>query len=382
MRKKIIFVILSLIVIGTTPLKSCFSQEAHEIIMLKNVHVVPMTENIILRDHNVIITDGIITSIIPSKKKNNISNGQIIDCKGGYLIPGLADMHIHLKSKEREKWPISHLNLYVAPGVTTVRDLNGQPYINKLKNDIEKGGMTGPSIITYPPTIWGYEKNYLELIQKYSEEGYEGVKLYGYFFLDDFNKAIHKAKELNLNTIGHIPYNVGLDNIISENMNEIAHINEMTQEFVDLNRSDTLGSLDWIYTKYDSYMRKYGSLSDSELTQKIDQDAARIVSKLAGTGITVHTTLIVEKLAKEKVSNTNNFLYRQLNKYLTEQCFYDFVMGYNKHQLMFKDWETIPPLYYKLCEALLRELKKQNIPIVLGTDAGPQSLSVIPGASV
>ncbi|NPD48218.1 amidohydrolase family protein [Lentimicrobium sp. S6] len=382
MKKKLLYAIQIIILYSLISVKPCFAQEDQNIIILDNVNIVPMTKNIILKHHKVIIKDGIITSIIPSKKKDNISNGQIIDCKEGYLIPGLADMHVHFSTIERANWPISQPTMYVAHGVTTVRDLHGQPFINKLKENIEKGEVIGPAIITYPPIIRGYEKNYLELIQKYSDEGYEGVKLYGYFFLDDFKKAMHKAKELNLHTIGHISFNVGLDNVISEKMDEIAHIIEMTQEFADLNRSDTLEVMDWFYTKWASLDKKYGSLSDKESTQRINEDAAKIVSKLAGTGITVHTTLIVEKLVRDKVFDADNFLNRPLNKYLPEAALSNFALGYNKHQSMFKGRENIPSLSYKICEAMLRELKKQNIPIVLGTDGGPQELSVIPGVSV
>ena len=45
------------------------------------------------------------------------------------------------------------------------------------------------------------------------------------------------AKKQNLYTVGHIPFSVGLDGVIAEGMNEIAHIEELIWEFVDFDRN-------------------------------------------------------------------------------------------------------------------------------------------------
>ena len=377
--KIIIFILISFILIQVN---FSFVKDTQKIIIFKNVKIVPMTKEIILENYNIIVKEGLITSIYPSNENKSIKSARVINGKGAYLMPGLADMHMHFESIKREPWPISHQNMYVANGVTTVRDLHGQQFINKLKDDINRGNIIGPSIITYPPITRGYEKNFLDLIDKYKEEGYHGIKLYEYFSLDNFKKAMHKAKKLNLNTIGHIPFNVGLDNVISENMNEIAHIIEIAWEFAELDISEKLDGSDLFDRRHEAITRKYGSLNIEKLHQKINKEAANIVSKLAGKGITVHTTLMVEKLVSKKVNEAENFFLRPLNKYLPERFFSNFVLGYDKHQVMLKNKEKVAQIVFVICEAILRQLKKQKIPIVLGTDSGPQSLALVPGASV
>ncbi len=357
-----------------------YDQGAEYDIVLENVNIVPMNKEVVIKDHKVTISKGVITSIVPSNISTN--SARSIDCKGAYLLPGLADMHMHLESINRENWPHAHPELYISHGVTTVRDLHGQPFINAMRDSINAKKAIGPTIIAYPPIIRGYEEDFLGLIDKYSHDGYQGVKLYGYFNSDDFKSAMQRAKELNLNTIGHIPFNVGLDGVISENINEIAHIVEIAWEFADLNITDSMDVMGWFQTIFDNFDKKYGSLSSDELKKTIDEEAASVVSKLANKGISVHTSIIVEKLVHHKVNIPDDFFQRSLNAYLPVSFFSNFVLGNDKHQLMYKNREQAAQYTYMICEAILRELKRQNITVIMGTDAGSQSLAVIPGASV
>src|ERR1051325_6298559 len=43
----------------------------------------------------VLIEDGRICAILPSGETKNIADAQVIDLEGGYLMPGLWDVHIH-----------------------------------------------------------------------------------------------------------------------------------------------------------------------------------------------------------------------------------------------------------------------------------------------
>src|SRR5262249_29600994 len=43
----------------------------------------------------VLIEDGRISAILPSAKAGSVGDAQMIDLKGGYLMPGLWDAHIH-----------------------------------------------------------------------------------------------------------------------------------------------------------------------------------------------------------------------------------------------------------------------------------------------
>src|SRR5262249_51221789 len=72
------------------------------------------------------------------------AGAEIVDGSGKFLIPGLWDMHAHVAAGPRDS-----LALYVANGVTGVRDMHAYSpeLIFSLRKDIEAGKLTGPKIV-------------------------------------------------------------------------------------------------------------------------------------------------------------------------------------------------------------------------------------------
>lgn len=90
------------------------------------VNVIPMVgEQGVLTDQNVIVVGGRISSIGPRDKTAVPSNAMLIDAPGQYLIPGLADMHVHLEHFDDP----AYLQLFLVHGVTFVRSMDGRPQI-------------------------------------------------------------------------------------------------------------------------------------------------------------------------------------------------------------------------------------------------------------
>ena len=80
-----------------------------------------------------------------------------MNAKGGYLIPGLWDMHVHLAFGD---WfpnaeQIS-LPLFIANGITGVRDMGSElATVQAWRNAIESGTLIGPRIVTSGPMLDG-----------------------------------------------------------------------------------------------------------------------------------------------------------------------------------------------------------------------------------
>ena len=83
-----------------------------------NVNVVTMNDDALLEGQTVIIRDGVVVAIGPVGELAIPSGGEVIDGDGRYLMPGLADMHVHLRERNEN---ITSL----ARGVTTVMTLGG-----------------------------------------------------------------------------------------------------------------------------------------------------------------------------------------------------------------------------------------------------------------
>jgi imidazolonepropionase-like amidohydrolase len=79
----------------------------------------------------------------------------VIGGEGKFLIPGLADMHVHLQEDMAPLVNAAMLKLFVAHGITTVRNMFGTPDHLLLRKRIENGTLMGPRLVTTGPALDG-----------------------------------------------------------------------------------------------------------------------------------------------------------------------------------------------------------------------------------
>src|ERR1700757_772464 len=63
--------------------------------ILTHANLIDCVEPKVRPDSAVLIEDGRISAILPSAKADSVGAAQMIDLNGGYLMPGLWDVHIH-----------------------------------------------------------------------------------------------------------------------------------------------------------------------------------------------------------------------------------------------------------------------------------------------
>ncbi len=108
-----------------------------------------MNHEITITNCNVYLRDGKIEKITPYPdkkepgkkriKKEPTAGYTIIDCKGGYLMPGLADMHAHFPDKDSPIKMQEFLKLNLAAGVTILRSMRGEFKQLALRDSVNKG---------------------------------------------------------------------------------------------------------------------------------------------------------------------------------------------------------------------------------------------------
>ena len=124
-------------------------------ILLKSANVIHVdTESISKSD--VLIENGLIKSIKPSIT-NIQSDTQILDCANKWIVPGLIDMHVHIKEG------FSHL--FTAAGVTTVRNMAGsilelEDMMNADNSAKTPRIISADRMIDGPPGLWGATSPY------------------------------------------------------------------------------------------------------------------------------------------------------------------------------------------------------------------------------
>ena len=359
-------------------LTACGNEES--ITAFKNVHLVPMTSDRIVEDQTVLVKGDRIIEIGPSTQIQIPRNAQVIDGQGAFLMPGLADMHVHL----RNDWPLSQLDMYLAHGVTTIRDLGGQEFMLRWRDEIKTGRRSGPTIYVAAPIVYGYEKNAPDLPAE-RIPGFDCLKLYSYFSKNNFREAMQNAKKLNLYTVGHIPYAVGLDGVIEKGLDEIAHIEELIYEFVEFDRTRDLQPEQWLPYIIKSAIQQNNRSHDFEVENLSSAQIKRLtmlVSKLKSANIPVCTTLVIDEVIVQKLFAPKKFQARPEYIYLPTAYRQALLNGEEKHQVQFRDVEKLAPFKYDLDKILLVELHRAGVPLVLGTDAGTGAMGIVPGVSL
>ncbi len=95
------------------------------------------------------IADGVIVSIAPTGARQTQGANCRYSYEGAYAVPGLWDMHIHAAKIGPESMP-----LYIANGVTSVRDMGGDlAQIRNIQAMINRGDLLGPRIFTPGPML-------------------------------------------------------------------------------------------------------------------------------------------------------------------------------------------------------------------------------------
>jgi hypothetical protein len=95
--------------------------DASSVLAFADIEVVPMDRDQVLHAQTVLIERGVITKLGDAASTPIPAGATVIDGHGRFLVPGLADMHVHLY--DAEGFPS-----YLAYGVTTVANLNGSPW--------------------------------------------------------------------------------------------------------------------------------------------------------------------------------------------------------------------------------------------------------------
>src|SRR5690242_304719 len=74
--------------------------------ILSQANLIDCVEPKVRPDTAVLIEDGRIRAILPSGEAESVGDAQVIDLKGGYLMPGLWDVHIHPDYLSPEEMPL------------------------------------------------------------------------------------------------------------------------------------------------------------------------------------------------------------------------------------------------------------------------------------
>ena len=80
-------------------ISSCNNRQKQVGFVIKNVNIIPIWQDTLLRDYDIKIVSGKIFNI--DKNIDIGTKDTVIDGNSGYLLPGLWDMHTHLPNSKK-----------------------------------------------------------------------------------------------------------------------------------------------------------------------------------------------------------------------------------------------------------------------------------------
>ncbi|EKB49049.1 amidohydrolase family protein [Cecembia lonarensis] len=215
-------------------------------LLVKNVHILTLDDTSVKKDQTIHIKDGLIIDFYP---KSNIPVGLrelvSIDGMGGYVFPGLAEMHSHIPTTDTNDFSYIEdvMWLYLANGILNVRGMIGHPSHLELKKRIEIGEITGPRIFAAGPSLNGSSVESPEIgakmVKEQHQAGFDHLKLHPGLDMPRFLAIANTAKEVGIKFGGHVSLDVGLENSLNNGYHSVEHIDGYIEALiVDKSRLD------------------------------------------------------------------------------------------------------------------------------------------------
>jgi hypothetical protein len=182
-------------------------------------------------DMTVIVSDRRITAVGKSGTLRPPTEAEVINANGKFLIPGLWDMHVHLYSDLKD-----HLQLFLANGVTGVRQMSGNPIAYEWRAAVQNETLVGPRIVVASRVMDGAKAasptnlvvhdavEAREAVQGAKHDGADFIKVYNWLPREAFFAIADEARKDGLPFVGHVPISVSTPEASDAGIKSIEHL--------------------------------------------------------------------------------------------------------------------------------------------------------------
>ena len=200
--------------------------------LITNINIVPMSTDTILTNKTIFVKDGIIKSIEDSIVMEGM---EVIDGENKFISPGLIDMHTHV-------WDKQELGLYLANGVTTIRNLWGYSMHLRIKEKLENNKIIGPMFFTSSPKLTSTQdlgddkvqvstpEEAKNLVIAYKKRGFDFIKIYAGLNKDLYQAVIEQSKRSDISVISHPSHEMPYLNQFHPQIASFEHSEEIVQQ--------------------------------------------------------------------------------------------------------------------------------------------------------
>ncbi|QNK01857.1 amidohydrolase family protein [Dyella telluris] len=210
-------------------------------VIIRHANVVDVEHATAIQDQAVVLRGNDIVAVGPDKDIAKAWKAtQTVDGDHRYLIPGLWDMHVHFGGgPELIDENKALLPLYIAHGITTIRDCSGDlpDQVLAWRGEIADGTLFGPQLFTSGAKIEGIHPVWKGTIEVGSKADVDAafVKLkkdkVDFVKITDstldpqlFLYAVSEAHSFGIRSSGHIPMALTVEQAVDAGISSIEHI--------------------------------------------------------------------------------------------------------------------------------------------------------------
>jgi imidazolonepropionase-like amidohydrolase len=213
-------------------LNACAAPQSADI-AIREATVVDMVRGVLLPNQTILIAGNRIVTVGPSEEVKIDSEADVIDGSGGYLIPGLWDMHVHSVREPAGNWEEAeitnvdwHFPLLLAHGVTGIRNMNDGTadvtleFTNAVKRRMAEGELLGPRLVTSGPLVDGdppvganpvvvrTAEEARAVVDSLADAGADFIKPYENLSRQAYFAILDQAQRKGLPVDGHLPFRI------------------------------------------------------------------------------------------------------------------------------------------------------------------------------
>jgi hypothetical protein len=338
---------------------------------ITDCNVIPMKSDAVLYHQTILISNDKILKILPAKEWVDKKNTRTINGSGKYVIPALADMHIHANQYSNWIFP-----LLLSYGVTTIRVMSGNEAVLKWRDSVRNNLKIAPDIhsasqlIDGNPPAWGnlhdgpvvQNADSVEwVITDQISRGYEFIKAYNRLSPEVFKRIRSVCVEKNIKLACHIPPALNKNDILTADAGEIEHLSGYVRY---ASKIDSISN--------EAAAKNSEIIDDLELANNVSPDKMRIAArKTKEYNIWNCPTLIIHAI-KSDTSFCKELPAIELGQKLTP------VLGWWKSQGYHLDPAEKKLLDFK--KAMVKELDLNKTFLLAGSDSPVPW--VVPGLSI
>ncbi len=205
--------------------------------ILTDVNIIDVEAECVLKDRSIVVIDGKINAIVAQSEAKELNHYPInltqVSGHGGFVTPGLIDMHVHPYEPQALAIMLSH-------GVTHARIMNGIPAHLKWRDAVNQGELVGSTVTVSSPILSGYNsllhrtitssEQARETVKNYHDDGYDLIKAYNGLSADALEAIISEARKHQMPVAKHGPHAVdGMSTQLLSGMQSMEHVEDIFQ---------------------------------------------------------------------------------------------------------------------------------------------------------